>query len=240
MLKIICINDKHSIKLIKGAVYLANALYTSTNTYKKTIERVVYIEKLGRFNIKYFTDINGEPLDKLSDFNNWNNVNNLALDTSKKDYTGQFVKCTSNTGKTLKEGEIYYVELQKKTRYSTVFKIRGIKNNILPYHFEEIPIKEQRSIKLKNLKGETTKTGERTRKYLLFSEKEKISIMFSILSQVLIDINNTSEIDVNLINITELMTIKGKRNYNIIEEDIQEFTNKFLKNNIESLIKSHL
>ena len=41
MLKIICINDKHSIKLIKGAVYLANALYTSTNTYKKTIERVV-------------------------------------------------------------------------------------------------------------------------------------------------------------------------------------------------------
>lgn len=190
MLKIICINDKHSIKL-----------------------------------------------DKLSDFNNWNNVNNLALDTSKKDYTGQFVKCTSNTGKTLKEGEIYYVELQKN---STVFKIRGIKNNISPYHFEEIPIKEQRSIKLKNLKGETTKTGERTRKYLLFSEKEKISIMFSILSQVLIDINNTSEIDVNLINITELMTIKGKRNYNIIEEDIQEFTNKFLKNNIESLIKSHL
>ena len=237
MLKIICINDKHSIKLIKGAVYLANALYTSTNTYKKTIERVVYIEKLGRFNIKYFTDINGEPLDKLSDFNNWNNVNNLALDTSKKDYTGQFVKCTSNTGKTLKEGEIYYVELQKN---STVFKIRGIKNNISPYHFEEIPIKEQRSIKLKNLKGETTKTGERARKYLLFTEKEKTSIMFNILSQVLIDINNTSEIDVNLINITELMTIKGKRNYNIIEEDIQEFTNKFLKNNIESLIKSHL
>ena len=240
MLKIICINDKHSIKLIKGAVYLANALYTSTNTYKKTIERVVYIEKLGRFNIKYFTDINGEPLDKLSDFNNWNNVNNLALDTSKKDYTGQFVKCTSNTGKTLKEGEIYYVELQKKTRYSKVFKIRGIKNNISTYHFEEIPIKEQRSIKLKNLKGETTKTGERARKYLLFTEKEKTSIMFNILSQVLIDINNTSEIDVNLINITELMTIKGKRNYNIIEEDIVEFSNKFLKNNIESLIKSHL
>jgi hypothetical protein len=143
-------------------------------------------------------------------------------------------------GKSLKAGEIYYVEEQKIKKDSNPkngyyrsdvkFKIRGIKNPVSTYKFEEIDIKEQRNIKLKNLKGDKIKTGEQTRKFLLYTEKEKIQILFETLTRVLSDL---AKIEINeKPNLIRLMLIKGNK-YALIEDDIKFF----LKEKIETILK---
>lgn len=225
-LKVICINSKNSTKLIKGGIYNAQTL----STYGS--ERTMYLKDVGSYNIKNFTLLNG---DKFNNINDFNVISSVRID-DKKDYTGQFVKSRTSNGRTLKESEIYYVEehrktIENKTNYSgqpyqeniSKFKIRGIKNLFFSYNFEEIDIKEQRHIKLKHLKGETTKTGDQTRKFLLYSEKERTIILFETLTKALIDLKHV-ELD-KPANIIEMMLIKGK-NYVINEDDIKSFLNE--------------
>jgi hypothetical protein len=228
-LKVICINPKCSIKLIKGATYIAESIHT----YNK--KRSVYLKNVGSYDPKNFTLLNGDPLTNQPDFT----IERNLLDANKN-YTGQFVKCRYSSGKSMKEGEIYYVENEKRelrkgygsnnNYYDVKLKIRGVRNFVSTYRFEEIPIKEQRNIKLKNLKGEKIKTGEQTRKFLLYTEKEKINILFEILARTMADLNKI-EYDKE-INIVDQMITKG-RNYNIAKEDIIPF----LKNKIEIILK---
>jgi len=170
------------------------------------------------------------------------------VDPKSKNYTGEFVKCRYSSGKSYKEGEIYYVEkqisIEKKssgwynsntyTEYK--FKIRGIKISSSTHRFEEIPIIEQRKIKLKNLKGEKIKTGEQTRKFLLYSEKEKISILFEILSKVLIDINKTDNIEKLNFDIVDLM-IKKDLKYSLTREDIEPFLRENLNTHLNVFLE---
>ena len=228
-LQVICVN-LNSTKLIKGATYTAQALYTSPWGVKN--ERYITIKNVGSYVIKNFTLLDGRSLDNEPDFQLEDQ--NKHLDASK-DYTGQFVRCKYSTGKILKEDEIYYVEKQqKKSLHSIKLKLRGVRNYISSYRFKEIPLKQQRNIKLKNLKGEKIKTGEQTRKFLLYSENEKIRILFETLTKVIVDLNNTVFNDE--IDLIGLMVIKGKRNYNLTEEDVKPF----LKNKLETTLKIFL
>jgi len=235
-LQVICINPANSMKLIKGAIYEALSIHTWTpHLFSGRKRRDIYIKYVGNYDTKNFTLLNGSSLDNEPDFS----LEKKNLDP-KKDYTGQFVRCRySGTSKTLKEGEIYYIEKEKKeisrimlgNSLSHKLKIRGVKNYISAYKFEEIDIKEQRYIKLKNLKGDKIKTGEQTRKFLLYSEKERIKILFEILTKVITDLSKIIEINSD-IDIITLMIKKGKE-YDISDEDIRSF----LKNKIETIIK---
>ena len=194
---------------------------------------IVGIER-GSYDPQVFTLLNGDSLKNMPDFN----IEIKKLDDNKS-YIGQFVRCRYSTGKSMKEGEIYYVEDERKTtkqRYNNQqyidikLKIRGIRNYVSRYRFQEISIKEQRYIKLKNLKGEKTKTGEQTRKFLLYTEKQRIVILFETLTRVMTDLSKM-EID-SKIDIVKLIITKGKK-YNINEDDITPF----LKGKIETILK---
>jgi hypothetical protein len=218
--------------LIKGATYFVTAIWTYKN------ERTVNIKGVGSFAIKKFTLTNGKSLDKEPDFTINDDKQNLD---HKKNYINHLIKCKYATGKYLKIGEIYFVENQKTNKTNgyieTKLKIRGINNWISTYRFEEIPIAEQRNIKLKNLKGNKIKTGEQTRKFLLYSEKEKINILFETLAKVLSDLTKIETCD--NINLIELMLKKGK-DYALIEKDITPFLGSKIETILEPLTTSNL
>ena len=227
-IQVICVNTRNSTKLIKGATYLATAIHTYAYNGQPT--RRIYLKDVGGYSLPYFTLLDGRSLDNEPDFTV---ERDTRIDT-KKDYTGQFVKCTYSSGKSFKKDELYYVENQvstNKNRYNGVkFKIRGIKNLVNCYRFSEVSIAEQRKIKLNNIKGNKTKTGEQTRKFLLYTENEKVAILFETLTRVLIDVNKI-QVPVK-IDIVGLMLLKGK-NYALLEEDIKPF----LKGKIETILK---
>ena len=232
-IKIICINSRSSIKLIKGAIYFARSIHT--NTHSK--ERRVYIDNVGYYLTKYFKLLDGSSLDSIQDFTIPRGKN---LDTKSKNYIGEFIRCRYSSGKYLKEGEIYLVEEQRNipiknskgvlTRYEPKLKLKGIKNPVCPYRFEEIELKDQRNIKLKKLNGDKIKTAEQTRKFLLYTEKEKIIILFEILTKILLDIKQIEA--TNQLDLIELMVKKGYK-YALLKEDIIPFLNK----NIEEILK---
>lgn len=229
-IKVICVKTKSSKKLIKGAIYLATNIGTNP---RDSTDRHIRIPA-GLYSLDCFTFVDGKSLENEPDFNL--ERGNLLKDNVN--YVDQCVRCRWSSGKILKKDEIYYVENQKtqvrydwnKMPYNHVeLKIRGIKNWLSSNNFEEMPIAEQRKIKLKNLNGEKVKTGESTRKFLLYTEKEKVLILFNLLLSSLVDVNGaelTEQID-----ISKLILNKGKQ-YNIIEEDITEFLE-----NIKSTLK---
>lgn len=212
-IKVICINSRTSVKLIKGVTYFANSMYVSYGRTKR-----VYLNNFGNYNANNFVLESGEPLENLSEFHVTRNRNKLQ----DIDYTGQFVRCNSSSGKTLKENEIYYVINQIVTETNSRWsqrklKLRGVRNYVSDYRFEELSIKEQRSVKLRNLAGEKQKTGEQTRKFLLYNEKEKIHIIIEILLKILNDLRNI-EIPEKL-DIYDLFITKGRK-YNLQKDDI--------------------
>jgi hypothetical protein len=132
----------------------------------------------------------------------------------------------------LKEGEIYYVEAQKteikydwnKKPYNYIrLKIRGLKNWTSSSNFEEVPVSDQRKIKLKNIKGEKVKTGESTRKFLLYSKKERTQILLQLLTSCIADVNNTELTE--QVDISKLILKKGTKYNLLIDEDVRPFIN---------------
>ena len=228
-LKVICIKTGNSKKLIKGAIYFAT--YNIARSNGKIKENYVNLKDTGSYKSEYFTTLDNINLTKYPEFKT---EQIKSIDTSKNDYTGQFIKCRYSTGN-LKDNEIYYVEEQRNisknsNRYIAKLKIRGFRNLINPYRFTEIPISEQRKIKLKNLGGECVKTGEQTRKFLLYTEKEKIFTLYQVLARTLFDMKRI-EFNENP-DIIKLMLIRCKE-HGIIEEDITTF----LKQKPETLLK---
>lgn len=232
---VICTNARNSTKIVKGASYLATCVRLDYNRNK-----YVSIKNLGSYSASNFTLEDHTPLSSVPEFDL---ERQEMLDPKATNYKGQFVKCRYSSGKTLKEGEIYYVEDQFETvtrsnyngtSYSDFkLKIRGIKNKVNTYNFYQINITEQRSIKLKNLKGDKIKTGEQTRKFLLYTEIEKTAILFDLLGRVVIDISKIENLSTNKIDIIELILKKGSK-YALIREDIDDF----LKSKIDILLKN--
>ena len=220
-IKVICVKTKASKKLIIGAIYSATSISTDS---KDKNDRHIRIPA-GLYSLECFTSIDGKSLKNEPDFKiEWK----PSLDIHKI-YINQCVRCRYSSGKTLKNGEIYFVENQRSMSRTgwkgqiipyIQLKIRGIRNWVSSTNFEEMHISEQRKIKLKNLNGEKVKTGESTRKFLLYTEKEKIVILFSLLLGSLVDINGAELIEQP--DISKFILNKGKQ-YNVIEEDITEF-----------------
>lgn len=238
-INVICTKN-NSTKLIKGATYVASALYTYSN------RRTLYITDIGNYSADNFVLEDGSSLKNIKDFKQEYN----SLDLKGVNYTGQFVRCGRySSSKTLKPNEVYYVEehkvIQKRYTYNSSntyedhkFKIRGIRNLVNAYNFVQIPITEQRHLKLKNLAGTPIKTGEQTRKFLLYSEKEKHSILLVVFSSAISDISkiqNTEKINIQ----TELKNfmIKKGRKYDIKDEDIETFLEKNLKDIVNLICK---
>ena len=228
-IRVICTNSRASIKLIKGVTYFANSMYVAYGGVKR-----VYLDNFGNYNANNFVLESGDPLESISTFSTIRNQNNLNKDI---DYTGQFVRCKWSSGKTLKENEIYYVISQKVTTSSGSYytqrklKIRGVRNYVSDYRFEELTKKEQRSVKLRNIAGEKPKTGDLTRKFLLYNEKQKIHIIIEILLRILNDLRGV-ELSKKL-DIYELFIIKGNK-YDLQKEDILE-----VKDLLEKLIEPY-
>jgi hypothetical protein len=232
-IKVKCVNPNSSTKLIKNGIYELTGIYTHSRN-----RRTAYIKNVGSYSINSFETLNGESLKNISDFF-INTYNENKID-EKKDYTGQFVKCRYSSSKSLKKGEIYYVEnqfLENRTSYYNVikFKIRGIRNRVNSYNFEEIPQQEQRNIKLKNLAGQKIKTGEQTRKFLLYTEQERIYYFLETLSRVVKDIINTdtTNSDIDIID----MVVKRGNKHNMRREDIEKYMKKYLSTTLKSLLQ---
>ena len=230
-IKVICVKTFSSKKLIKGAIYLA------TNITTDSISKTRHIRiPIGLYSIDCFTLLDGKSLSNFPDFA----IKYQESLNANINYTNQLVRCRYSSGKYLKTGEIYYVESQKTKLIKnwsgnlypyTQIRIRGMRNWVSMNNFEEMHISEQRKIKLKNLNGEKIKTGEETRKFLHYTEKERIQIFFQLLSSSLIDINSAELTE--QINISKLILNKGKQ-YNIIEEDIKPFLN-----NLKPILKPY-
>lgn len=210
-IKILCAKTGNSTKLIKGAIYSATKVLTYYNN-----DKFAHIS-IGTYSLDYFTYLDGSSLKDIPEF-----VLSEELDKNV-DYTGKCVKCAYSSGKFLKKDEIYYVESQKIFEWGEKkFKIRGIDRYRLASNFKEISIGDQRKIKLKNLIGDKIKTGELTRKFLLYSEKEKTQILLQLLVNC---INDTTDVEfTEQINIVKMILIKGEK-YNLIEEDVKPFIN---------------
>ena len=227
-MKVICINTKNSKKLIKDAIYYATSIGSDYNN--NTDERYIRIS-IGKYSLNCFTSIDGNSLKNEPAFVI---EQKSSLDFSK-DYTDQCVRCSWSSSKVLKNGEIYYVESQRMSNrkdwrgtlvpYHQI-KLRGIKNWAPLCNFEEIHISEQRKIKLNNLNGEKVKTGESTRKFLHYSEKERIQILFQLLNSSLIDINNAELVE--RVDLLKIILNKGKP-HGIIDEDVKPFLKNIKK-----------
>lgn len=218
-LKVTCIKTGGSVKLIKGATYLADRLTSNSRSNLKT----VYLKNLGTYYATHFT-YNGKPLNDEPDFI----IEHYRFD-QEKDYTNKFVICNWSNSISLKEGETYYVESHIKTPrssyankiyYSHEFKIKGIKNHVNAYQFSEIPLVEQRNLKMKNLQGVDVVSNIKVRKFLLYTEKEKTLILFEALTKILRDLKSV-ECE-NKILISNLILTKTKK-YNIKAEDLTDF-----------------
>ena len=239
--KVICVNSKGSTKLVKGCIYTVISLSIGTKANK--VDRRIHLNEIGYYSIKYFTLLDGSTLENMPEFLP---ERNKILDTHdrntgeiKTSYSGQYVKCRYGGSKNLKEGEIYLVEDQKITSrlgyknqvfYDAKIKIKGLKNYVSPWEFEEISLSEQRKLKLKSLKGIKIKTGDETRKFLLYTEREKMAVFFDILSRSLSEVKSIKMTEQP--SIIELMLRKGDK-HNLKREDIEPYLTK-----IKPLLKS--
>lgn len=231
-LQVICINTGKSKKLIKGGIYQA-----TRQTIRNTIKYVSV--NAGSFRSELFSLTDGSPLTSEPEFEI--HRDNTNLNTSEKNYTGEYVRCRYGSGN-LKTDEVYMVEQQRKIEklryngqpyFEYKFKIRGIRNLINTYRFSELSTTEQRNFKLKKLQGIEIKTAEKTRKFLLYTEKEKIYNLYNVLTRTLLDMQ---KIDFNeKPDIIKLMLVRGKE-YGMAEEDIIPF----LKESSESLLKKFI
>jgi hypothetical protein len=228
-IKVVCKKTKSKV-LIVGATYSAIQIHSSLPFPNIPIKRYIFLKNIGPYDISInsFELLDGTPVNNLKDFNTIPDNNRIFI--SDKDYTNQYVMCRYSDGsKYLKENEIYLVEKQIDKK----FKIKGIKTKLSSFRFSEIPISDQRNIKLKNISGETIKTGIDERKFLSYSDKDKFIIIFGLMNSIL---NSTINAKLNSkLDIIKLICEKGEK-FNIIEEDVVFF----FEDNLYTLIDKYL
>lgn len=229
-MKVICINDTGITTLIKGKEYEATSLFIEqiySNSQSKYIpgQRRVRIKGLRTYPIYRFICADGSNLETLPIFED---RPIQPITDTKENFTGKYVAARWN-GNKLKQGKIYLVteDFVNKGRR---FKIAGFKGMFRSYYFTQIPLSEQRKIKLQQIKGERPETGANIRPFLHYSEREQIKILFDSLSVVMRRLLATN--DLKNISIVEQM-IKAGKDYEITEVDVENF----LKSDIKKLIK---
>jgi len=232
------VSKVNTSNLIKDATYTAISIRTRknlTSVNTAILQRIIHIKGLGYNDINNFKLLNGDNFDNVPDFNE---LFNNRLDP-KKNYTNNLVRCVNAENcKNLTTDELYFVEKQiQRAKNRIELKLRGIKNTVSFYRFEEIPLSEQRNLKIKNLNNEKIETGENIRKFLSYSEKEKICIIFELLYKVSFQLSKTKDISNINTDIIKMILNKGKK-YNIIEEDLTKYLNVDVNSILEKLMLS--
>ncbi len=248
MIEVICINDKGTKKLIKGQKYTIEALWEYSGYNNKNIANINHNGKfVHRRRVRvsgvndYFVD-RFEPADGrnfydipiFGDENKWKKYRERAVSPDKKNYKGQFVKCRyDGNSKFLKSGEIYYVEDCRKksvnihfgTSYEYSFKLAGLRNYINPHGLDEIPMKEQRKLKLETIEGKKILSGLNKRKFLYFSEFEQKRIILYLYLNSINNLDNVTNLE--NVNIVNIMVDAGEK-YDIRADDIIPIMDKSL------------
>lgn len=111
-------------------------------------------------------------------------------------------------------------------------KLKGLKSLYNSYNFEEIPLKEQRILKLKNISGEKIISGLKKRKFLYYSDFEQKKIIFELLITSIKNVENVKKLkNYDIID----MMIKSGYKHDIIREDIEPIFNKTLKSIMKNI-----
>jgi hypothetical protein len=221
-MKVICVNDKGTTKLIKGQVYEANSLF---KTWQGSL--LISIEGAQSYDIKRFTTIDGNSLSTVNLFNNRNYNNYLDY---HKNYVGEYVKCKyDGRSKQLIPGQIYLVMDSGEKG----FKIKGLKGYFSKFRFQELSISEKRNLKLNNLAGNKIKINK-DRKFLQYSDLEQKKIFFEVLNISLKNLESIEKIDYDILY---KMILKVGNNYGIIKKDIDNIFNKSLGEIFDNILR---
>jgi len=247
MLEIVCVNDNGTKKLIKGQKYFAEALWEDNgwnNNKTPSIphkgkfvhRRRIRVKGINDYFVDRFKPTDGSNFYDISVFgekNRWKNDN--IIKPNNKNYIGQYILCRyEGKSKYLKSGQIYYVEDHRSTpivnnwggtHIKHTFKLTGLRNYVSPFGFNEIPLKEQRKLKLQSIGGKEIISGLNKRKFLYYSDIEKKKILIQLFLDSIKNLENIK--DLNGVTIVDLMVNSGK-NYDVIEEDIKPLINKSL------------
>ena len=221
-IKVICIDTKDAINLIKDGIYYAINLYQYDN---ETNKRVV-IKGLSTYSAEKFKLENDELLINHELFR----IIDKYLDSYNINYVGQYIR-SRYSSKLIKENEIYYVEKQYSNDY---IKVKGIKNKISTYNFCEVSIGEQRALKLNQINGNIIKISRTPNDFESYSEIEKLNIFLKSLTMSLSDINKIENSDTLKIDIKQMILNRLKKYSNI-----EEFSEKFFNLNIKSIIDKY-
>jgi len=242
MLEVICVNDSGTKKVIKGQKYIADAMWEErgwNNNIKPSIwhngilvlRRRVRIRGINSYFVDRFKTVDGSNFYDIEEFGDKYEQNYNAVEPNNKDYTNEYVKCRyDKNSKNLKQGEIYLVEEHRKEVVNSIytchyFKLKGLRNQFNTHGFEDIPLREQRKLKLKSINGEKIVAGLQKRKFLYFTNFEKTRIVLELYLEAFTNLKNIQELDG--INIVDVMVKAGSK-YDIRKEDITPLFNKSL------------
>ena len=192
----VVVAKKNTSKLVKGARYEVYSLYNSPSITRK----VVYIKGLGGYDVKGFTDTNGNPLPLIT-------IQPKVIDIPKLDFSslkkGDLIVCNSDNYKTIvKDAKYKITDLKEKvveyttwngakaTRTYPKIKFEGVNRwfDFNSWRFRGLSTEEIREISLSQvLEGkepEVIKT-DKLRKIDHVKNKEKELILY--LSKAIFD-----------------------------------------------------
>lgn len=209
-IRVICINSANTKTLVKGAIYLCYGI----SSY--SLGRYLTLSGISKaYSCKFFKNIDGSSFDTIPDF--FIKSNEIKLNYADN-YVGQYIK--SNTDYLeLKKDALYLV----KSQNVDILGINGLKYGYNIHNFIMLSNSETRAIKIHNISGskEQIITGDKIRKFLLYSDKEKISILLNILNVNIALISKSIDIT-DEFDLVEIMVRQGKK-YKILKSEVVEF-----------------
>jgi len=187
---IIC--KKETKKIIKGVRYELERLWNSGTTWRNG---KLYINNIGYFNVKNFTDVNGNDLPKIDI--NPNNIIEKRI-TFEELEKGDIIVCDSDRYKTLLKGGMYRIEdlITKKVGnqfyYQNFIKFEGVSRALKfnPWVFKRLDKDKSREISLNILLDDCESP-------VIISDNIKKIDMMDNKDQVLIENIAKSIVDVN-------------------------------------------
>lgn len=184
-MKIICINDKGSKKLLKGEIYEVRSIYSD--------RKFLILFKLGKQMKSRFTKLNGDSIDGV-DYQNTSKPSfqrkyisqNVIQNGEIKE--GDLVQCNRTNLKSVHHGELYKIEeiidKQRKSTYNNriyheyYFKLEGVKRKLKVYNFIFPNKSKVRKNKLIDIFGDKEKENKKEHK-ITFDEMMRFLSDFS-------------------------------------------------------------
>jgi hypothetical protein len=155
----ILICKKETKRTLKGVRYEVNNLWNNGNN-QRWIEGKVEIKNVGRFNVKNFTDLNGNPVPNINYTNPKSSKTGNTL-KFKDIKVGDILVCQVDSYKTLIKGGMYKVtekSIETGDSYGgfardTFIRLLGVNRKLKfnPWKFRTLSAEEARDISLKSI-----------------------------------------------------------------------------------------